>query len=102
MKLTAEEEKFVQPYLLRDAEGGEAWAKLLAIVGLLFCAGGIVLFFTGLGSEVGAFAIVFVVGLVIIEQALNARDTARLASILQKYDRAARPQEHDEDEEVTM
>ena len=100
MKLTPAEKKLVRPYLAMKPQGGRAWVVGLA-AGLLVCAFGLAVRWTDLWPAARAwFLIIFVVGLLLVEQGLDARRRHRLAGVLQKYDAALRraqaPGEHEE------
>ncbi|MHC4789281.1 MAG: hypothetical protein ACYS8K_08795 [Planctomycetota bacterium] len=102
MDLTAEEEKFLEPYLAAEVSDGKGWVIGVA-VGALACAAAVFLRFTHAWPAFDPyFLLVVVVGLVIVEQSVNRRDKVRLARILQKYDSALRRLRYPGEQEETI
>ena len=92
MDLTPEEKDLVRPYLLAGPRKHVAW--VLLAVGLVLCVGSAALRLTD------CWPVVFVAGLILVEQAWAMRERARLARIIRKYDAMAQrlrcPDEGDE------
>jgi len=96
MDLTDDEKKLVQPYLDMKATNGRGWRPVLA-VGAAVCLAALAARLFGPWSQARMlFVPTVVVGLLIIEGALDRRRPAKLARILQKYDAALEPDEAEE------
>ncbi|NLW50563.1 MAG: hypothetical protein GXY85_06920 [Candidatus Brocadiaceae bacterium] len=102
MELTPQEQRLLKPYLRMAAGEGRGWLMGVA-VGLAVCAGAVAVVALGRWPEAAPYCpLAFVVGLVIIEQALDRRDRRRMASILQKYDTALQSLLYPEEAEETV
>jgi len=101
MELTPEEKRLVAPYLLMRTSGGRGWLAGI-VAGVAVCAAAVAIVAVGSWPEAGPYCpLVFVIGLVIAEQALARRDRRRMARILQKYDAAVQRFMYPEEAEET-
>jgi hypothetical protein len=102
MDFTPEEKKLLEPYLAMRTSGTRAWLAAV-VVGLAVCAAAVAIIALPIRPEAGPYCpLVFVIGLVIVEQALARRDRRRMARILQKYDSAVQRFMYPEEAEETV
>jgi len=93
MDLTDDEKKLVQPYLDMKATDGRGWRAVLAM-GAAICLVALAARLFGPWPEARMlFLPAVVVGMLIIEAALDRRRRAKLARVLQKYHAALEPDE---------
>lgn len=101
MDFTPEEQRLLRPYLLMKTRAGGGWLVALA-AGLLVCAAAVAIVLLGTWPDAGPYCpLIFVIGLVIAEQALGRRDRRRMAHILQEYDAAVQRFAYPEEAEET-
>lgn len=102
MDLTPDEKKMLAPYLLMKTGGRSAWQAGI-VLGVAVCAAAVAIVAFDCWPEAGPYTpLAFVVGLVILEQALARRDRRRMARILQKYDAAVQRFMYPEEAEETV
>ena len=96
MDLTDDEKKLVDPYLAMRATDGRGWRVVLA-VGAAVCLAALAARLFGPWPQARMlFLPAVVVGMLIVEGALDRRRRTKLARILQKYHAALEPDEADE------
>ena len=101
MEFTPEEQRLLKSYLLMRIRAGNGWLAGV-VAGVAVCAAGVVIVALGIWPDAAPYCpLVFVIGLVIAEQALGRRDKRRMARILQKYDAALQRFMYPEDAEET-
>ena len=101
MDFTPEEKKLLDPYLLMRTGGARGWLAGV-VAGAAVCAAAVAIVALDVWPEAGPYCpLVFVIGLVIAEQALARRDRRHMARILQKYDAAVQRFMYPEEAEET-
>jgi hypothetical protein len=101
MQFTPEEERLLKPYMAMKTDGIGAWPAGI-VAGVAVCAAAVAVVALDIWREAGPYCpLAFVVGLVILEQALDRRDRRRMARILQKYDAAVQSFMYPEEAEET-
>ena len=102
MEFTSEEKKLLAPYLLMDTADRKAWLAGI-VAGLAVCAAAVAVIALPIWPDAGPYCpLAFVIGLVIVEQALDRRDRRRMARVLQKYDAALQRFMYPEEAEETV
>jgi hypothetical protein len=97
VELTPKERRLVRPYLAMRNTEGKGWVIGLA-VGAALCAGMLALTLVAAWEEVRTFFLFgFVLGMVVIELALDQRRKKLMARVLQKYERAVGALPHGEE-----
>lgn len=87
MELDPDERALVDSYLVLDTSKIDWWI-FGAIFGGLVCVGSIVLYFAAGGADHSRELLVFMVGLVLIDIAMDFRRNRKLTRILRKYEEA--------------
>jgi hypothetical protein len=102
VELTEQESKFVRPYLEMKAVDSKNWL-IGAGLGVLICIASPILKAVGVLPSSGAYMLFgIVVGMVIIEKALDSRRKKLTARVLQKYDRSLQTLMREFGEEETL
>jgi amino acid permease len=102
MEFTPEESKFVRPYLEMEPSPGRGWL-VGVVVGILIIIGGVLVpIFTEVDYSGALVVLLVIVGMVVIDIALDWRRKKLTAQVLQKYHRAVRRLYREIGEEETI